>query len=61
MIMFLSVMIHTGKIDVISAFVYLVKFWSKMFSWVCNNNLIKITALTCTATCLVPNSKKIHN
>ena len=61
LIMFLSGMGGTGKSEVIKAFVYFAKGISIAFSWVYDNDVIKITALTGSAACEIPNGRTLHS
>ena len=58
--MFLSGMGGTGKSEVIKAFIDFVKEISNIFSWSFDNDVIKIAALTGTASCEIPNGPTLH-
>ena len=61
LIMFLSGMGGTGKSEVIKAFVTFAKGISYVFGWKYDNNTVKITALTGTAACEIPNGRTLHS
>ena len=55
LVMFLSGMGGTGKSEVIKAFVEFAKGINIAFGWNYDNDVIKITALTGSAACEIPN------
>ena len=61
LVMFLSGMGGTGKSEVIKAFVYFAKNISYVFGWNYDTDVIKITALTGSAACQIPNGKTLHS
>ena len=61
LIMFLSGMGGTGKSEVIKAFVQFAKRISSAFGWKYDNDVVKITALTGSAACEIPNGKTLHS
>ena len=61
LIMFLSAMGGTGKSEVIKAFVEFVKGISIAFGWNYDNDVIKITALTGSAACKIPNGRTLYS
>ena len=60
-VMFLSGMGGTRKSEVIKAFVFFAKNICKLFKWNYNSDTVKITALTGTAACQIPNGKTLHS
>ena len=61
LVMFLSGMGGTGKSEVIKAFVFFAKNICKLFKWNYDSDTVKITALTGTAACQIPNGKTLHS
>ena len=61
LVMFLSGMGGTGKSEVIKAFVYFAKGISFVFGWNYDNDVVKITALTGSAACEIPNGRTLHS
>ena len=61
LIMFSSGMGGIGKSEVIKAFVEFVKGISIVFGWNYDNDVIKITALTGSAACEIPNGRTLHS
>ena len=61
LVMFLSGMGGTGKSEVIKAFIYFAQGISIAFGWNYDNNVIKVTALTGSAACEIPNGKTLHS
>ena len=59
--MFLSGMGGTGKGEVIKAFVTFAKGICYVFGWNYNNDTVKITALTGTEACEIPNGRTLHS
>ena len=59
--MFLSGMVGTGKSEVIKAFVDFAEQISLSLQWIFDTNVIKITALTGTAACKIPNGRTLHS
>ena len=59
--MFLSGMGGTGKSEVIKVFVDFAENISIIFEWNFDTNVIKITALTGTAACEIPNGQILHS
>ena len=61
LVMFLSGMGGTGKSEVIKAFVFFVENICGFFGWNHDSDTVKITALTGTAACQIPNGKTLHS
>ena len=61
LVMFLSSMGGTGKGEVIKLFVHFAKGISFAFGWNYDNDVIKITALTGSAACEIPNGRTLHS
>ena len=61
LVMFLSGMGGTGKSEVIKAFVMFVTNISHLFNWNYDSDTIKITALTGSAACQIPNGRTLHS
>ena len=61
LVMFLSGMGGTGKSEVIKAFVEFAKGISFVFGWNFDKDVVKITALTGTAACGIPNGRTLHS
>ena len=61
LVMFLSGMGGTGKSEVIKVFVYFAKGISYVFGWNYDNDVVKITALTGSAACEIPNGRTLHS
>ena len=61
LVMFLSGMGGTGKSEVIKAFIHFAQGISIAFGWNYDNNVIKVTALTGSAACEIPNGKTLHS
>ena len=61
LVMFLSGMGGTGKSEVIKAFIHFAQGISIDFGWNYDNNVIKVTALTGSAACEIPNGKTLHS
>ena len=61
LVMFLSGMGGTGKSEVIKTFVFFVKNICRFFGWNHDSDTVKITALTGTTACQIPNGKTLHS
>lgn len=61
LVMFLSGMGGTGKSEVIKAFTDFAEKTSNIFGWNFDTNVTKITALTGTEACEIPNGRTLHS
>ena len=59
--MFLSGMAGPGKSEVIKAFIYFVETLSKQLGWHFDEDTIKITAMTGSATCELHHATTTHS